>query len=128
MFNFIWKIFGLSYFLFLGLILCNCNRKKIEWYKKNNLGDIIKEDPLTLQLNFYPSGIPKEQLQHEIDSEDGYYTTNRKNQCVVCGKEEQFVKYHIVPPLYRSHFPNSFKSHRSHDILLFCIECHQIVS
>ncbi|KRX04485.1 Ribonuclease H-like domain [Pseudocohnilembus persalinus] len=111
-----------------GLVLCNCNKKKIEWYKNNGLGEIVSENPLTLRLNFQPNGQTNDQLKMEVDAEDGYYTTHRENQCVVCGDKENFVKFHIVPPLYRTHFPNEFKSHRSHDILLLCLRCHQICS
>lgn len=92
------------------------------------MGVIVKENPLTLKLNFQPSGKTNEELKNEVDLEDQYYTTHRENKCVVCGAKEDFVKYHIVPPLYRSHFPNKFKSHRSHDILLLCFKCHQVAS
>lgn len=37
---------------YIGLALCNCNKKKIDWYLKNGLGEIVNEDPLTLKLNF----------------------------------------------------------------------------
>lgn len=30
----------------------------------------------------------------------------------------------IVPDCYRKHFPETMKSHRSHDIVLLCIDCH----
>lgn len=30
--------------------------------------------------------------------------------------------------LYRRFFPNAFKSHRSHDILLLCLRCHEKAS
>lgn len=31
----------------------------------------------------------------------------------------------VVPACYRRHFPKHLKSHRSHDIVLLCIDCHQ---
>lgn len=47
---------------------------------------------------------------------------------MVCGHQEKYLKYHIVPSLYRQNFPNSFKSHRSHDVVLLCLECHELAN
>lgn len=64
-----------------------------------------------------------------------------------CGNCDHFLRYHVVPRCYRQvggsrlggwgtgvqlltpqcgsqHFPESHKSHRSHDIVLLCIACH----
>ncbi len=43
---------------------------------------------------------------------------------MVCGKEDKYVKFYVVPSLFRRHFPEKYKSHRCHDILLLCISCH----
>lgn len=34
-------------------------------------------------------------------------------------------RYRIVPSCYRRSFPPHLKSHRSHDIVLLCVDCHQ---
>jgi cation-transporting P-type ATPase D len=60
--------------------------------------------------------------------DDQYYATDRENKCVVCGGKENFSRFHIVPTLYRTHFPDALKSHRSHDVLLLCFECHNRAS
>ena len=51
--------------------------------------------------------------------------TFKDNKCVVCGKEEDYVKKMVVPRDYRRHFPASLKDHISHDVLLLCVSCHQ---
>ena len=32
----------------------------------------------------------------------------------------------VVPGCYRRHFPVHQKSHRSHDVLLICFDCHEV--
>lgn len=81
----------------------------------------VTEDKRTIKLSFEPQGRGFSELEF-IDHK--FYTMDRSNQCVVCGNQEKYLKYHIVPLLYRQHFPHSFKSHRSHDVVLLCLECH----
>lgn len=57
---------------------------------------------------------------------DGFYSTSRANRCVVCGCEEHYLRYRVVPACYRRCFPTHLKSHRSHDIVLLCLDCHQV--
>lgn len=52
--------------------------------------------------------------------------TVRDHRCVVCGDEEHYLRYRVVPSCYRRHFPVHLKSHRSHDVVLLCVPCHQI--
>jgi hypothetical protein len=35
------------------------------------------------------------------------------------------VQHHVIPLVYRAHFPMKLKSHSSHDIVLLCGSCHQ---
>ena len=35
------------------------------------------------------------------------------------------MRFQIVPARYRSFFPEKYKSHRSHDILLLCFDCNE---
>ena len=69
-----------------------------------------------MQLNFDPSGRPF--------TDRDYYMTVKENRCVVCGKEEDYVKKMVIPRDYRRHFPSSLKDHLSHDVLLLCVSCH----
>ncbi len=51
------------------------------------------ENPLTIQLKFEPSGRP-------VD-ENNYYIQDKKNVCVVCGKNDSYIRKNIVPHEYR---------------------------
>lgn len=46
--------------------------------------------------------------------------------CVTCGKETDYARFHIVPSIYRTHLPETLKSHRSHDVVLMCFDCLSI--
>jgi cation-transporting P-type ATPase D len=35
------------------------------------------------------------------------------------------MRFHIIPILYRQFFPENLKSHKSHDVVLLCFECHE---
>jgi len=98
-----------------GQILANCNRKKIQWYLDRNLGTIVKQQPLTLRLNFVANG-----PGHRGDK---FYLEKRENVCVGCGSSNNLHRYHVVPLYYRKHFPEFLRSHCSHDIVLLCIDC-----
>ena len=37
--------------------------------------------------------------------------------------DSEFSRFHIVPSIYRTHLPETLKSHRSHDVLLLCFDC-----
>ncbi len=85
----------------------------------------MSSDNKTIKLTFEPKGRGFSELEF-IDNK--FYTVDRDNTCVVCGNTEKYLKYHIVPSFYRQHFPNSFKSHRSHDVVLLCLNCHEIAN
>lgn len=105
-----------------GKLLSYTDIKKGQWYVTKGLAKIICEEPFTVQLNFEPSGRSLEGDEDWVD--DSYYSTDRENKCVCCGEKENFSRFHVVPTLYRTHFPDALKSHRSHDVLLLCFECH----
>jgi len=98
-------------------ILATVNRTKAEWYLHKNIGVVEKDEPFTVRLLFEPSGKPKPDAD--------YYTTVKENVCTVCGSTENFVKKNIIPHDYRKYFPQQMKDHMSHDVLLFCIDCHR---
>ena len=53
----------------------------------------IGDNPLRVQLNFEPSGRPKD--------EKNYYAQDKLNVCVVCGADDTFIRKCIVPHEYR---------------------------
>jgi len=108
-----------------GEILCKCDKKKIQWYLERELADLIKEDPLTAQLKFEPSGRGITNFSDEKE-DDEFYVEHRKNICVACGSDKNYLRHQIIPGKFRIFFSEKFKSHRSHDVVLLCFDCNEI--
>lgn len=101
-------------------LLCVCDPRKALWYVEKGKAEVVSEDPLVVRLNFEPSGRPL------ADRDDGrFYLQERLNLCVVCGKDELYIRKNIVPLEYRKHFPDILKNHQSHDVVLLCLDCHR---
>ncbi|XP_075224527.1 exonuclease 3'-5' domain-containing 2 [Lycorma delicatula] len=98
-----------------GEVLCTCDNKKADWYLNKGIAHVVCVHPLTLRLNFEPSG--------RIGGE-GYYAKPKNNICVVCGSNNSMRRKNIVPHEYRKYFPVELKDHSSHDVLLLCDYCH----
>ena len=83
------------------------------------LANIVEEtdNSLIVKLNFEPN------REDDNDIEDEFYVQENQNRCVICGKDKEYSRFHIVPSVYRTHLPESMKSHRSHDVVLFCFDC-----
>ena len=88
-------------------------------YLRRGLAKILEEDPLAIMLLFEPKGRPE-------DEDNAFYIQSKKNICVGCGEKSHYLRYRIIPSCYRVHFPEHLKSHRSHDIVLLCVDCHEI--
>ena len=54
---------------------------------------LVSETPPTLQLNFEPAGKP--------GKDRDYYTEEKRNVCVVCGRDRDCIRKSIVPHEYR---------------------------
>ncbi|XP_073060841.1 protein RRP6-like 3 isoform X1 [Primulina eburnea] len=102
-----------------GRLLCYCDRRKLEWYINRNLAKLVEDDPPSIMLLFEPKGRPE-------DEDNDFYIQSKKNICVGCGEANHYLRYRIIPSCYRIHFPEHLKSHRSHDIVLVCVDCHEI--
>ncbi|CAL1288474.1 unnamed protein product [Larinioides sclopetarius] len=100
-----------------GELLCSCDKGKAEWYVYKGLGEKVSDEPFTVRLNFEPSGRPT--------LDNVFYTMEKSNRCVVCGKTENFHRKLVVPSEYRRYFPNLMKKNLSHDVLLLCVHCHK---
>lgn len=101
--------------------LCTIDPKKAHWYVAKGLGVLVSEEPLVVRLNFEPAGRPQTELQ------DGqFYLQERQNLCVVCGKDQSYIRKNVVPHEYRKYFPAILKHHQNHDVVLLCLECHRI--
>ncbi|KAL1555506.1 protein RRP6-like 3 isoform X1 [Salvia divinorum] len=102
-----------------GRLLCYCDQRKLQWYLNRDLAKLVEGDPLSIMLLFEPKGRPE-------DEDNDFYIQKKKNICVGCGEGNHYLRYRIIPSCYRIHFPEHLKSHRSHDIVLLCVDCHEI--
>ncbi|CAM6009797.1 unnamed protein product [Sphagnum balticum] len=102
-----------------GRLLCYCDRKKLEWYVNRGLAEYVEGEPPAVRLLFEPKGRPE-------DENNEFYIQGKTNRCVGCGETSHYLRYRIIPSCYRQHFPEHLKSHRSHDIVLLCVDCHEI--
>lgn len=102
-----------------GRLLCYCDRRKLEWYVRRGLAKLVDDNPLAIMLLFEPKGRPE-------DEDNDFYVQSKKNICVGCGERNHYLRYRIIPSCYRMHFPEHLKSHRSHDIVLLCVDCHEV--
>jgi hypothetical protein len=99
-----------------GTVMCRCSQDKINWYLSRGLAEITDTDPLTIRLNFEPSGRGHAGM--------AYYLHDKRNMCVVCGRTDTLSRHHVVPYLYRRHLPVEYRRHCSHDIVPLCSDCH----
>ncbi|XP_015866330.3 protein RRP6-like 3 isoform X3 [Ziziphus jujuba] len=102
-----------------GRLLCYCDRRKLEWYLRRDLAKLVDDNPPAIMLLFEPKGRPE-------DEDNDFYIQSKKNICVGCGERNHYLRYRIIPSCYRMHFPEHLKSHRSHDIVLLCVDCHEV--
>lgn len=102
-----------------GRLLCYCDRKKLDWYVQRGLAEFMDEDPPAVKLLFEPKGRPE-------DENNDFYIQSKTNRCVGCGESSHYLRYRVIPSCYRQHFPEHLKSHRSHDIVLLCVDCHEV--
>ena len=101
-----------------GQQLCVTDVRKANWYVLKGLGKYVDENESTVRLVFEPAGRPE-------GPAGDYYLTEKCNRCVVCGKDESYLRKYIVPHEYRKFFPEIMRDHQSHDVLLMCVSCHQ---
>jgi hypothetical protein len=99
-----------------GVEMCRCAEKRARWYLDRNLADITSDTPPTIKLRFQPHGNGNEG--------DAFSLAPKQNRCVCCGTEENLTKHHIVPSMYRKHFPVKIKGRSAHDVVVICVTCH----
>jgi len=96
------------------VLMAYVKRKNVEWYIKRDLADWISEK--AIRLKFAPKGLG--------NHKDLYALGHKENRCVVCGTEHNLTRHHVIPTLYKKHFPLEFKERTSHDIVLVCVKHH----
>lgn len=99
-----------------GELLCRISKAKVQWYLKRNLAELISENPTVIRLKFEPKG--------RGNSDDPFYLSPKEDICVVSGVNTNLTKHHIVPTCFRKHFPEKYKNHASHDVVLLNRKIH----
>lgn len=84
-----------------GELLSNCDFKKAQWYIDRNLAVKLSDSPFTIRLTFEPNGRSNTIKPHMDLYDDNFYTVDRENKCVSCGKEKDYSRFHVIPTLYR---------------------------
>jgi hypothetical protein len=117
-------------------LLCTIALKKANWYVNKKLAfwkDDQKRD--CIKLLFRPNvPAPKQQEgdgDGDVDGRDNennnvntYNQTIKANCCVICGHDQDYMRHYVVPFCYRTLFPQNFKTHLPHDIVLVCANHH----
>src|SRR5208283_2948606 len=86
-----------------GSLMCYLSSRQAEWYIKKGLGSFFdeskeKDSNKKLRLNFVPNG----------KGEPEVLLRERKNICVVSGKNDMLTKHHVIPYQYRKCFPSMY--------------------
>lgn len=105
-----------------GTLMFLANSKRVDWYLQRdliNIKKIEKDGTLHVYLKFEPKG-------KGHNGNDDYYLTLKENRCVVTGEKDitMLTKHHVVPYMYRKHFPLEYKDRSSHDIVLMTKKEH----
>lgn len=108
--------------IFMLNILSHCNMKKLNWYLEKDMADLIDENTIKLRFELKKRNSDKENKDLYATS---FLDEQRVNHCVVCGNDKGCMKYHVVPTIYRQNLPDQLKLHKSHDIVLLCLGCHE---
>ena len=134
-----------------GKILCTVGSKKANWYVRKSLA-CWEEGNAAIRLNFEPKQKSKQRsstlkadenanssARARVDlRNDGnesfsqeqeqhrhlYNQSLKENKCVICGVDKDYRRHYIVPYCYRSRFPQRFKTHMPHDVVILCPDCH----
>uniref|UniRef100_A0A7S4M4Y9 3'-5' exonuclease domain-containing protein n=1 Tax=Vannella robusta TaxID=1487602 RepID=A0A7S4M4Y9_9EUKA len=105
-----------------GTHISYCNKDKVQWYLEKGIADLVAgSDPAIIKLKFFPSG---KTGSESYASEGQAIDHDSANRCVICGNQENYQKFYVVPRCYRQKFPPNEKFHCSHDIILLCPPCH----
>lgn len=100
-----------------GVLLGFCGKRKSNWYLKRGLAvEDRYGDCNAIKLQFEPQGRYGQVMAAVIGP--------RKNQCVVCGSEENLTRHHVVPYCFRRYM-KEWNHHNSFDVVILCEKHHQ---
>ena len=106
-----------------GTLLCLNSGKKVRWYLRQELADLVEEDGerMTIRLRFEPKSRGLSPHMRVVIP----------NRCVVCGADfgepgVRLARKFVVPHDYKQYFPKRLRSHNSHDVVLLCADDHLV--
>lgn len=102
-----------------GVLMCRLSERRARWYLDRNLA--VPHDDSSIKLTFKPNGLGPISRNTSAHT---FYTSEREDICVVCARNDNLSRHHCVPYCFRKHFPNEYKVHNWHDIVLLCDRCH----
>lgn len=97
-----------------GELLSYIGKRRMEWYLKKEIA--VRKSDTAIQLLFKHGGKA---------NQPKLYTEVRANICVVCGGDQKLTKHHIVPYMFKKHFPLKYKNRTSFDVAILCVKCHE---
>jgi len=97
-----------------GVLMCRLSERRAQWYLDRGLA--TSDGTGSIRLTFTPNGLGA--------NGHTFYTSAHLDICVVCGRTEALSRHHCVPHCFRKHFPDEYKVHNWHDIVLLCDDCH----
>ena len=123
-----------------GKALSTISMKKAKWYINKELADwVVKEEEheqsensqnnkqeqqqSIIRLRFQPNN-NRQNAENNPQQTLLYNTAIKANRCVVCGATANYMRHYVVPAAYRTLFPDDYKTHLSHDVVLTCAPCH----
>ncbi len=97
-----------------GELMFKTNKRKLNWYLRKDLADIISNEPLSIKLKFKPKGL--DLYGNELE--------DIKNICCGCGIDKNLTLHHVFPHCYKKYLPLEYKTHDHSNVLCLCRECH----
>ena len=97
-----------------GSIYAYGSKKKMNWYIRHKLCDIIDDE--TIQLNFDPKPIPTNYTKQPIDC-----------KCMICGNNNQLSHFRVIPEIYRKYLSELVNDRAKSviDHIPLCLLCHK---
>ncbi|KAL0212288.1 hypothetical protein RCL1_005914 [Eukaryota sp. TZLM3-RCL] len=106
-----------------GTPLARISKKKCDFYLARNIARIVRIrgtlETAAIQLLIKPLGCDS------LSDHQPYLMGPIGEHCVTCGAENNVTMHHIIPRVYRSHFPVGLRSNQSFDVVILCCLCHE---
>lgn len=98
-----------------GFVMFRTGDSRANWYLKRGLATSVSAR--VIQLTFEPNG--------PGHCDEPFFTCEKANACVVCGKSNDLTRHHVVPACYKIHFPKITDRVGSYDVLPLCDKDHE---